>query len=116
MGLTYLFISHDLALVKYFCDEVLVMYLGSVVEALPYSDAPPRHPYTRTLLDSTFEPDPKRRRVIAPLDGEVPSPFDLRPGCAFAARCPRATQICREATPVLDASGGGHPVACHHPD
>jgi oligopeptide/dipeptide ABC transporter ATP-binding protein len=116
MGLTYLFISHDLALVKYFCDEVLVMYLGRVVEALPDTDAPPRHPYTRTLLDSTFEPDPKRRRVIAPLAGEVPSPFDLGPGCAFAARCPRATQICRDETPILAASGGGHPVACHHPD
>ena len=116
MGLTYLFISHDLALVKYFCDEVLVMYLGRVVEALRDTDAPPRHPYTRTLLDSTFEPDPKRRRVIAPLSGEVPSPFDLGPGCAFAARCPRATQICQDETPLLAASGGGHPVACHHPD
>ena len=116
LGLTYLFISHDLALVKYFCDEVLVMYLGRVVEALPDTDAPARHPYTRTLLESTFEPDPKRRRIIAPLAGEVPSPFDLGPGCAFAARCPRASQVCRVETPLLAPSGGGHPVACHHPD
>ena len=115
LGLTYLFISHDLALVKYFCDEVLVMYLGRVVEALPDTDAPARHPYTRTLLDSTFEPDPKRRRSIDPLPGEVPSPFDLPPGCAFAARCPRASARCATETPVLAASGGGHPVACHHP-
>ena len=116
MGLTYLFISHDLALVKYFCDEVLVMYLGRVVEALPDTDAPARHPYTRTLLDSTFQPDPKLRRRIEPLAGEVPSPFDLGPGCAFATRCPRASERCRVETPLLAASGGGHAVACHHPD
>jgi len=115
LKLTYLFISHDLALVKYFCDEVLVMYLSRVVEALPSTDAPARHPYTRTLLDSTVEPDPKRRRHIAPLAGEVPSPFDLPPGCAFAERCPLASERCRTETPVLSNSGGGHAVACHHP-
>lgn len=114
LGLTYLFISHDLSLVRYFCDEILVMYLGRVVEALPDTDLPARHPYTKTLMDSTFAPDPKQRRVIAPLEGEVPSPFDLPPGCAFADRCPHATIICRTETPVL-ASGAGHPVACHHP-
>ena len=115
MNLTYLFISHDLALVKYFCDEVLVMYLGRVVEALPDTDAPARHPYTRTLLESTFEPDPKRRRMIEPLSGEVPSPFNLPPGCAFAARCPLASEICHAETPVLSSSDEGHAVACHHP-
>jgi oligopeptide/dipeptide ABC transporter ATP-binding protein len=115
LELTYLFISHDLALVKYFCDEVLVMYLGRVVEALPNTDAPARHPYTRTLLESTFEPDPKRRRKIEPLAGEVPSPFDLPPGCAFAERCPLASARCRSETPVLAESGRGHAVACHHP-
>ncbi|MDH5451850.1 MAG: ATP-binding cassette domain-containing protein [Paracoccaceae bacterium] len=114
LELTYLFISHDLSLVKYFCDEILVMYLGRVVEALPSTDAPARHPYTRTLMDSTFEPDPKLRRIIAPLEGEVPSPFDLPPGCAFADRCPQATALCRDETPPL-ATRGGHPVACHHP-
>jgi oligopeptide/dipeptide ABC transporter ATP-binding protein len=114
LGLTYLFISHDLSLVKYFCDEILVMYLGRVVEALPDTDAPARHPYTKTLMDSTFEPDPKKRRLIAPLEGEVPSPFDLPPGCAFADRCPHATDICRSETPAL-AAKGGHAVACHHP-
>ncbi|MBO6674800.1 MAG: ATP-binding cassette domain-containing protein [Rhizobiales bacterium] len=113
-GLTYLFISHDLSLVKYFCDEIMVMYLGRVVEALPDTDAPARHPYTKTLMDSTFEPDPKKRRLIAPLEGEVPSPFDLPPGCAFADRCPHATDICRSETPAL-AANGGHAVACHHP-
>jgi oligopeptide/dipeptide ABC transporter ATP-binding protein len=115
LDLTYLFISHDLALVKYFCDEVLVMYLGRVVEALPNTDAPARHPYTRALLESTFEPDPKQRREIAPLAGEVPSPFNLPPGCAFAERCPLASVRCRSEAPVLAESGGGHAVACHHP-
>ena len=114
LNLTYIFISHDLSLVKYFCDEILVMYLGRVVEALPDTDAAARHPYTRTLLDSTFDPDPKLRRTIEPLAGEVPSPFDLPPGCAFAARCPGATETCRVEMPVL-RTDGGHPVACHHP-
>ncbi|SHH34849.1 ABC transporter ATP-binding protein [Marivita hallyeonensis] len=114
LGLTYLFISHDLSLVKYFCDEILVMYLGRVVEALPDTKAPARHPYTKTLMESTFEPDPKKRRLIAPLEGEVPSPFDLPPGCAFADRCPQASALCRTETPEL-SSKTGHAVACHHP-
>ena len=114
LNLTYIFISHDLSLVKYFCDEVLVMYLGRVVEVLPDTKAAARHPYTRTLLDSTFDPDPRLRRTIEPLAGEVPSPFDLPPGCAFAARCPSATGKCTTDLPVL-SSDSGHPVACHHP-
>lgn len=114
LNLTYICISHDLSLVKYFCDEILVMYLGRVVEALPDTNAAARHPYTQTLLDSTFDPDPKLRRTIEPLGGEVPSPFDLPPGCAFAARCPGATDKCRVEMPVL-STDGGHPVACHHP-
>ncbi len=114
LGLTSLFISHDLSLVRYFCDDILVMYLGRVVEALPDTDLPARHPHTKTLMDSTFTPDPKMRRAIAPLEGEIPSPFDLPPGCAFADRCPQATAICRSDTPALTAKGG-HAVACHHP-
>lgn len=114
LGLTYMFISHDLSLVRYFCDEILVMYLGRVVEALPDTDRPARHPYTKTLMDSTFAPDPKQRRVITPLEGEVPSPFNLPPGCAFADRCPHATSICRTETPLLSAQTG-HSVACHNP-
>ncbi len=113
-GLTYLFISHDLGLVKYFCDEILVMYLGRIVESLPNTGAAARHPYTQTLMDSTFEPDPKKRRTIEPLPGEVPSPFDLPPGCAFAERCPHATSICRVETPKLLADGE-HRTACHNP-
>ncbi|MEO5615950.1 MAG: ABC transporter ATP-binding protein [Cypionkella sp.] len=113
MGLTYLFISHDLGLVRYFCDRIVVMYLGAVVEILPTADAQPRHPYTRALIDSGFVPDPARRRAIAPLSGEIPSPFDLPPGCAFAGRCPRASDRCRTERPVLDATT--HPTACFHP-
>ena len=114
LDLTYLFISHDLSLVKYFCDEILVMYLGRVVEALPDTSTPARHPYTRTLMDSTFEPDPKLRRAIVPLKGEVPSPFDLPPGCAFADRCPQASALCRAQVPEL-VNYSGHAVACHNP-
>ncbi|SEN85529.1 peptide/nickel transport system ATP-binding protein [Gemmobacter aquatilis] len=114
LGLTYLFISHDLGLVRYFCDRIVVMYLGAVVEVLPHADAAPRHPYTRALIDSGFAPDPARRRTIAPLTGEIPSPFALPPGCAFAGRCPRATDRCRTDRPALGGDAA-HPVACFHP-
>lgn len=114
LGLTYLFISHDLGLVRYFCDQILVMYLGRIVEVLP-SDAMPAHPYTRALLDSTFEPDPKRRRSITRLAGEIPSGYDLPVGCAFANRCPRVTDLCRRELPTLTSQGSGHQAACHHP-
>lgn len=114
MGLTYLFISHDLGLVRYFCDRIVVMYLGAVVEVLPSADAALRHPYTQALTGSAFVPDPARRRAIAPLTGEIPSPFSLPPGCAFAGRCPRATDLCRRERPALDADPA-HPVACFHP-
>lgn len=114
-GLTYLFISHDLGLVRYFCDRVLVMYLGAVVEVMPRADAIPRHPYTRALMDSNFVPDPTRRKTLQALKGEIPSAFDLPRGCAFAARCPRATELCCAENPGLADLTPGHPVACHHP-
>ncbi|GAB1361035.1 ATP-binding cassette domain-containing protein [Rhodobacter sp.] len=114
MGLTYLFISHDLGLVRYFCDRIVVMYLGAVVEVLPDTSAAPRHPYTQALIRSGFAPDPALRRDLAPLQGEIPSPFALPPGCAFASRCPYASPLCRTETPQLSADPG-HPVACHHP-
>ena len=113
LGLTYLFISHDLGLVRYFCDRIVVMYLGAVVEVLPRPDAAPRHPYTQALMQSNLSPDPAKRRAIAPLGGEIPSPFSLPPGCAFAGRCPRATDRCRAERPALE--GADHPVACFHP-
>ncbi len=114
LDLTYLFISHDLSLVEYFCDEIIVMYLGKVVEHLPNTSTPAKHPYTRTLLDSTFEPDPDQRREIIALEGEVPSPFNLPPGCSFAARCQYSTSKCQASVPQLEVKGS-HLVACHHP-
>ncbi|WP_246661974.1 oligopeptide/dipeptide ABC transporter ATP-binding protein [Prosthecodimorpha hirschii] len=113
LDLTYLFISHDLALVRYFCDRIVVMYLGAVVEILPSPAAPIRHPYTRALLDSAFVPDPTRRQTLARATGEIPSAFDLPPGCVYAPRCPLADETCRRIRPQLDRSA--HPVACHHP-
>ena len=114
LGLTYLFISHDLGLVRYFCDRIVVMYLGAVVEVLPDPAARPRHPYTRALMEARFAPDPAQRKRLAPLTGEIPSPFALPPGCAFATRCPGATDLCRRETPALSADPD-HPVACFHP-
>ncbi|ASM74513.1 MULTISPECIES: ABC transporter ATP-binding protein [Roseobacteraceae] len=113
LDLTYLFISHDLGLVRYFCNRIVVMYLGAVVEELPDPQAAPRHPYTHALMASTFAPDPTNRQDTTELTGEIPSGFDLPPGCAFAARCPNVTARCRESVPVL--SEGPHPVACFHP-
>jgi oligopeptide/dipeptide ABC transporter ATP-binding protein len=115
LGLTYLFISHDLSLVRYFCDRIVVMYLGRVMEVLPRADETPRHHYAKALLDSNFEPDPARRKVISLLAGEIPSPFDAILGCAFAARCPAASRTCRAERPALVDIGGGHQIACHHP-
>ena len=115
LGLTYLFISHDLGLVRYFCDRIVVMYLGRVVEVLPAPRAKPRHPYTRTLLDSTFAPDPTQRRDISRLTGEIASAYDLPAGCAFAARCAFADDTCRARVPSLAADPDGHAVACFHP-
>jgi oligopeptide/dipeptide ABC transporter ATP-binding protein len=118
LGLTYLFISHDLGLVRYFCNRIVVMYLGRVVEILPEPLATVRHPYTRDLMDSTFEPDPRRRRVVTLLQGEIPDAFNLPAGCAYAARCPRASARCKsERPPLIDAPAAtaGHRLACHHP-
>ncbi len=114
-GLTYLFISHDLNLVRYFCDRIVVMYLGRIVEILPDAKATPRHPYSQTLLDSAFVPDPAQRRDISKLTGEIPSPYNLPPGCAFAARCSQARPDCLSRRPELDTRSDGHAVACFHP-
>ncbi|MFO1176194.1 MAG: ABC transporter ATP-binding protein [Paracoccaceae bacterium] len=115
LGLTYLFISHDLGLVRYFCDRIVVMYLGAAVEILPRADVPPRHPYTKALMDSSFVPDPRQRKTLQALSGEIPSAFDLPKGCAFAGRCPHATDRCRAENPALAELSPGHPVACFHP-
>ncbi|MFQ6552527.1 ABC transporter ATP-binding protein [Aestuariibius insulae] len=115
LRLTYLFISHDLSLVRYFCDRVVVMYLGRVMEILPGAKTQPRHHYTHALLDSNFEPDPTRRKIVTMLGGEIPSPFAKIPGCAFAARCPAASDVCTRERPPLTNLGDGRMVACHNP-
>ncbi|WP_237154745.1 ABC transporter ATP-binding protein [Oryzibacter oryziterrae] len=114
-SLTYLFISHDLGLVSYFCDRILVMYFGRIVEVLPGPKAVPRHPYTRALMDSSFVPDPAARRTLVPITGEPPSVHTPPPGCAFAARCIRASDSCRTTRPPLAETPDGAAVACHHP-
>jgi peptide/nickel transport system ATP-binding protein len=116
LGLSYLFISHDLSVVRYFTDRVLVMYLGRIVESADNKTlwAKSRHPYTRALMDAV--PDPSRRRQAAPIAGDLPSPQDIPTGCRFHPRCPLATDICRTVDPVLTSFGPTHQVACHHAD
>jgi peptide/nickel transport system ATP-binding protein len=119
LGLSYLFISHDLGVVQFICDEIAVMYLGQIVEYAPRAElfARPRHPYTRALLDSA--PSLGRRKSagykrVAAVKGDPPSPVNLPKGCAFAGRCPLAADRCRSEPPVL-AGPAGHQVACHFP-
>ena len=116
-GLSIIFISHDLAVVRSISHRVLVMYLGKLVEAADSGTlfSTPRHPYTRALLDSVPVPDPVVAVKRAPLRGEVPSPVNPPPGCVFHPRCPKAEARCSSTTPDLrDVAGSS--VACHFPD
>ena len=116
-GLTYLFIAHDLSMVKHISDRVAVMYLGAVAEITTSAElyAHPAHPYTKALLSAIPIPDPQvedqRQRTV--LEGDVPSPIDPPPGCRFQSRCPYATQRCREERPALREVSPGHLAACH---
>jgi len=114
--LTYLFISHDLSVINYFCNKVMVMYLGKIVEKASCADLfqQPLHPYTKALISSIFVPDPNKRLTIVPLEGDVPSPINLPPGCVFHTRCKFASKICCEEEPELANAIQGHYVACHH--
>jgi len=111
----YVFISHNLAVVELIADEVLVMYLGKIVEQAPKGAlfATPRHPYTRALLASTPRIDKAARQERQVLGGELPSPLNPPPGCAFHRRCPFAVERCRVEVPLLEDLGHGQHVACH---
>ena len=116
MGLTYLFIAHDLSMVKHISDRVGVMYLGMMAELAESSElySNPMHPYTRALLSAIPIPDPRETRRVKRiiLQGDVPSPIDPPRGCRFAGRCPLATEECTQVQPELTDRGGGHYVAC----
>ncbi|MBM3523663.1 MAG: ABC transporter ATP-binding protein [Alphaproteobacteria bacterium] len=116
LSLTYLFISHDLRLVRYLCDRIAVMYLGRIVEQGPAAEiwARPRHPYTQALLAAVAEIDPARPAPPR-LGGEVPSPIDPPSGCAFHPRCPRAESRCRSERPAPRVLAPDVVVACHAP-
>lgn len=114
MGVSMLFISHDLHVVKHLCDRIVVMYLGRIVEEGTSRQVfeAPRHPYTRVLLDAS--PSLKRTDRIKGLKGEIPNPANPPSGCGFRTRCPMATAACAEAMPVLTRTADGHAVACIH--
>jgi oligopeptide/dipeptide ABC transporter ATP-binding protein len=119
MGLTYLFVAHDLSVVRHVSDRVAVMYLGKLMEVSPAEElyTKPIHPYTAALLAAIPIPDPEenRRRERVVVSGEPPNPIDPPAGCVFHPRCPRATDICREVEPPLVSYPSGHLAACHHP-
>jgi len=117
LGLSYLFIAHDLALVKQVSDRVAVMYLGKLCEVGPGEALyrQPLHPYTRALLDSIPSTEPGGTRASATIRGEPPSPINPPSGCRFRTRCPRATDLCANEEPLPRELASGHVVACHFP-
>jgi oligopeptide/dipeptide ABC transporter ATP-binding protein len=118
-GLSYIFVAHDLSVVRHVSDRIMVMYLGKVMELSPAEELyhKPIHPYTNALLSAIPVPDPKenreRRRIV--VGGEPPNPIDPPSGCVFHTRCPRASEVCREVVPQLTEYANGHIAACHHP-
>ncbi len=116
LGIAYLFIAHDLAVVRHISDRVIVMYLGRIMEEAPADElyARPKHPYTRALIDAVPVPDPaiERSRNVTPLRGELPSIMKPVPGCPFSTRCPLVSQECREIVPPLEELAPNHRVAC----
>ncbi|MER9544209.1 ABC transporter ATP-binding protein [Mesorhizobium sp. M0437] len=118
LGLTMLFISHDLAVVEYICDTVIVLYLGRIMEVAPAAElyARPQHPYTRALLSAIPSLDPLARQSRQVLKGDIPSPANPPSGCVFPARCPFALEACAGAVPPLRATAEGHLNACIRDD
>ncbi len=119
LGLTYLFVAHDLSVVRHVSDRIAVMYLGKIVEIGPAAEvcSDPIHPYTVSLLNAVPIPDPRENaaREQTVLEGDVPSPANPPEACRFHTRCPRATDVCSATEPPLVDYGGGHLAACHHP-
>ncbi|QYX56305.1 ATP-binding cassette domain-containing protein [Roseovarius sp. SCSIO 43702] len=115
LGITFMFISHDLSVVAHSCDHVAVMYLGRLVETAPTRSlfAEPKHPYTKALFSAIPSLDPDDRGSAQKLEGEIPSPMNQPPGCKFNTRCPHAIDHCREVEPALEHAGTEHEVACH---
>lgn len=118
LGMTYLFISHNLAVVKDICPSVAVMYLGNIMETgnTRRIFQNPRHPYTQSLLSAVLDVDVDSHKERIILKGEIPSPIDAPPGCRFCKRCPKATPLCEEKAPPLQMVEPDHFVACHHLD
>jgi peptide/nickel transport system ATP-binding protein len=118
LGLTMLFISHDLAVVEYICDTVIVLYLGRIMEIAPSAElyANPRHPYTRALLSAIPSPDPGAKTHRQILIGDIPSPANPPSGCVFRTRCPYAISACAQTVPPLEAVGPDHLKACIRED
>ncbi|OPZ70146.1 MAG: Oligopeptide transport ATP-binding protein OppF [Firmicutes bacterium ADurb.Bin467] len=115
LGLTYLFVSHDLSMVRHISHEVAVMYLGQIVEIAPTDELfkHMQHPYTVALLSAVPIPDPDRQGAHIVLEGDVPTPIDPPPGCPFLSRCRVSMPVCKGRRPELIDLGGGHRVACH---
>lgn len=115
-NLTYLFISHNLSVIRHMCDRVAVMYLGRIVEigSMKMIYENPKHPYTSALLSSVPNPDPQKRKELGVLEGDVPSPIDIPSGCRFRTRCEYATAKCAEEFPPLVEIEPGHWIECHY--
>jgi oligopeptide/dipeptide ABC transporter ATP-binding protein len=114
-GIAYLFISHDLRVVRHLADRVYVMYLGRIVETAPAEQvySAPQHPYTEALLSAVPFPDPAHRKERIVLEGDVPSPIAPPPGCPFHPRCPKAVEVCAQEAPALRSVATDHASACH---